>query len=90
MLDTSRCKKTVYPNDRWGCFHPHQCNKKIWKDDFCKIHHPDTEKLREEEKKKRWDIKRNQSAEYRLGEAIKIINTLRKENEDLKKALEGK
>ena len=42
MGERERCKQTVYPNDRWGAFHPHQCSKFATKDGYCKTHHPDT------------------------------------------------
>jgi hypothetical protein len=48
-MTDNRCSKDVYPNDRWGSFHPHKCKRSAWKDGFCKTHHP-------EEVKKRRDI----------------------------------
>ncbi len=49
-----KCKYKVYPHDRWGAFHPHQCHKNTWKDGYCKQHHPDTVKARDEAREKRW------------------------------------
>lgn len=41
-----QCVAKVYPNTRWGAFHPHRCTQKVWKDGFCKTHHPDSEEER--------------------------------------------
>jgi hypothetical protein len=39
-----QCSEKVYPNDRWGAFHPHQCSRKgsIKRDGkfYCKTHDP--------------------------------------------------
>jgi hypothetical protein len=56
-MNDSRCKKTVYPNEQWGAFHPHQCNRKVWKDEYCKQHHPDTVKERRDKRNKVWEEK---------------------------------
>ena len=52
--DKDRCKKKVYPSDMWGGFHGHQCHRKIWKDGYCKQHHPNTVKARMDTRDKRW------------------------------------
>lgn len=58
------CKEEVCPNDRWGAFHPHQCRRKIWKDGYCKQHHPDSAKKRAEEQAKRYEEKKKESPFY--------------------------
>ena len=55
FLKEDLCKKTVYPNEQWGAFHGHQCNKKAVKDGYCAIHHPDYEKAKQEAQSKRWE-----------------------------------
>jgi hypothetical protein len=51
------CKKMVSAAGQWGTFHPHQCTKKIWKDGWCKVHHPDSIKERNEQAMIRWNEK---------------------------------
>lgn len=51
------CKQTVYPNERRGSFYPHSCKKPIWKDGFCKVHHPDSQEKRAEESRIRFEKK---------------------------------
>jgi hypothetical protein len=46
-MDVTRCKEKVYGRKRYDQFYGHQCQKKIWKDGFCKQHHPDSIKERE-------------------------------------------
>lgn len=48
-----RCKESVYPSDRDGSFYPHQCERKAWKDGYCKQHHPDSVKERNEKARQR-------------------------------------
>ena len=77
------CKREVYPNERWGAFHPYQCSRKIWKDGYCKIHHPDTEAEREKKRTEKWERERENSLPVKY-------NKLIKEKEELIKWLEKK
>ncbi len=79
-----RCSQKVYPNELWGSFYPHQCHRKVWKDGFCKIHHPDSVKIREEKSRKRWEEKQKKDP---LIIALKKISQLEKENKTLKKQI---
>lgn len=55
-----KCKQKVY--DRSMRFpRPYQCSFNAVKDGFCKIHHPDTVKAREEKSLARWDAEREKS-----------------------------
>ncbi len=56
MIDT-KCKESVIPKERWGSFHKYQCTRNIWKDGYCKIHHPETKKKRDELSQKRFNGK---------------------------------
>ncbi len=56
-MDGKKCKETVYPNERWGSFHPHQCHKNIWKDGYCKQHHPETKEVRHKAREVAWKAK---------------------------------
>ncbi len=90
-MDTSKCKKTVYPNDRWGAFHGHQCHRKVWKDGFCKQHHPDTEEAHQEAKEKKWEKEREERKRndpyLLLRKANERIEELEAENTELKRKL---
>jgi len=52
--DPKRCKAAVWTPRAW---HAHQCPRKPWKDGWCKQHHPDTVKTREEAYEKRYKEK---------------------------------
>jgi len=52
--DYLQCKETVYPQERWGSFHGYRCTRNVWKDDYCKTHHPDCVKERQEKAQKRY------------------------------------
>ena len=47
-----RCSARVYPTDRWGAFHPYQCNKKsvVVRDGklYCKVHDPEYIKAKQD------------------------------------------
>lgn len=81
-----RCLEKVFPNEPWGGFHPYQCHKTVWKDGFCKIHHPDSVKMREEKSRRRWEEKQKRDP---LAVALKTISQLKKENEELKKQIKN-
>ena len=70
-MDYTRCVKKVMSG-----YHSHQCTRKIWKDGYCKQHHPNTVKARNEESNKRWEEKRKQSPRYKLEIAQKRIQYL--------------
>lgn len=38
-MDATKCKKNVSTLNGW---HNRQCSRKIWKDGFCRQHHPDS------------------------------------------------
>lgn len=81
-MDNNRCKKIV-----WSTWHGHQCRRKIWKDGYCKQHHPDTVKERDEARRKRWEEKQEISPWRLLQKASERIKELEKENKKLKKEL---
>jgi hypothetical protein len=86
IIDKTRCKQSVRDPGSWPSYH--QCYRKIWKDEFCKLHHPDTVEKREKEKEKRYKAKQKTETWYLLGEAYKKIKKLERENKKLKKRLE--
>ena len=75
--DTVYCKETVYPNDRWGSFHPHRCTRKAAKDGFCKMHHPDSVSERRQKSMDRYEQKLANSPYTRLGIAHEKIAELK-------------
>ncbi len=90
-METLRCGKRVYPNDRWGAFHPHQCHRKVWKDGFCKQHHPSIEEARQLAKEMKWEKEREERKRndpyLLLQKANKRIEELEAENTELKRKL---
>ncbi len=78
----SRCKEKVSPPDRWGSFHRHQCSRKVWRDGYCKQHHPDSVSARQElafkKDREKWESSPSQQ-----------VSILRRENEQLKKMLKN-
>lgn len=52
-----RCKQEVSGTGTWGVFHRHQCNRRAVKDGYCKQHHPDSVKKRQEESEERYHEK---------------------------------
>jgi hypothetical protein len=53
-MDKERCKAYVMEP---GGFHQHQCYKPIWRDGYCKIHHPTSVEKREKEKEERYELR---------------------------------
>ena len=49
-----KCKESVY--DARG-YYSRQCSRDAVKDGYCKQHHPDTIKKKEEARKAKWDAK---------------------------------
>jgi len=82
-----RCKEKVHPNDRWGSFHPRQCHAKIWKHGYCKIHHPDTVRIRQEAKEKRWE---EEKEKRRKNNPILLLQVANKQIEILKAEIKKK
>ncbi|MHA1345016.1 MAG: hypothetical protein ACTSO3_01315 [Candidatus Heimdallarchaeaceae archaeon] len=76
-LKKDYCKVLVWSPTGW---HRYQCSRKTVKDGFCKQHHPDSVKKREEEKERKFLEKQKNSPWHRL-------DKLGKEHEKLKKKL---
>jgi hypothetical protein len=78
LRSEKRCVETVYPNDQYGSFHGHQCNKMgIIKRDgkwYCKIHDPEYIKEKHLKLRDKWD------KQYKISqlnfEREQVINTL--------------
>lgn len=81
MEEKDRCQKRVY--DHTG-FHSVRCSRKAVKDGFCKQHHPDTVKARQERSDKAWREKFNNSPEMKLKRALEENEKLRAELETAK------
>lgn len=82
-----QCAEIVYSNEAWGSFHPHRCVKKVWKDIYCKIHHPESVKVRNKKAEEKWEEKRKNHPLILLRKANERIKELEIENEELKKKL---
>jgi hypothetical protein len=53
-MDKTRCKKRVWLQ---GGFVDYQCSRKIWKDGYCKQHHPETVEERQGKSDMKWEEK---------------------------------
>lgn len=81
-LIEGRCKETVSDNERWPSFH--QCYRKVWKDGYCKQHHPDTVSARAAERDAAYEEKRKLQPWYKLQLAEERIAELEAEIERLR------
>ena len=94
MSDETRCCKRVY--DSYSLI-GHPCTRKVWKDGFCKTHHPETVKARQEESTRRYKEKWDNSPINKLGKrcqqfesALRTIHSFATEphNADIRKMCE--
>lgn len=60
-LDPTLCKKMVYASGMW---HSYQYTRKIWKDEYCKQHHPETVAERNKKADEKWQQKQLESLPY--------------------------
>jgi hypothetical protein len=82
-MDETKCKASVYR----GCWSRRsRCDRKPWKDGWCKQHHPDSVAARKEARDKQWTEKWRQHPVYKLQEAQKRIAELEAEIAVLRKA----
>jgi len=75
-----RCIKRI--NDQGG-YHTHQCSREIWKDGFCKLHHPDTVRQRTDETEARWKAKMADTPMAKAGKRIQELEARVKELEGI-------
>ena len=87
-IDPARCKEAVYSGDIWSGYVP--CSRKVWKDGYCKQHHPDTVAERKRKADEKWRLAQENSPYTRLEKAIARVkqleaerDLLREENEKL-------
>jgi hypothetical protein len=76
MID-DRCVESVREPGMWPRFH--QCHRKEWKDAYCKQHHPETIKAREEKARAAWEVKKKKEPWYLLQKAKERIAELEAE-----------
>jgi len=73
-MNEDRCKEQVFPRDRYGSFHPHQCERKAVEKGFCRQHGPSKAKTRQEHSDRLVAIT---DLEYRLKDAAaEIVRTV--------------
>lgn len=72
-----RCKQSVASPGRFGSFHPHQCSRYVWKDGYCKQHHPDTKEARLKANEDTWKRKQRMSPAHRLVRTNKCLTHFR-------------
>ena len=81
MTDPTRCKERVYGIGVW---HDYQCNRKAWKDGYCKQHHPDTVAERRRKSDEKYEKLQENSPWNLLRKANERIKELEAEVERLK------
>ena len=72
-MDATRCKEKISGSGRYGGFHLHQCSRKIWKDGYCKTHHPDSVNERSKKSMEDWQKKEANSPLNRAKQRIKEL-----------------
>lgn len=77
------CMRTVYPKNGFGSISGHRCGRPIWKDGWCKVHHPNSVMARQIESKAKWDKKMAELNKDPLIQAQKRIAELEKQVEQL-------
>lgn len=85
-MDETRCREEVQKRLGWGYFY--QCSRKIWKDGYCKQHHPESVKKRQEKATRRHEESQKKTCWYKLNEAQKTIVDQAAEIKRLKAELE--
>jgi hypothetical protein len=78
----THCKQSVPAQAGWGF---NQCSRKAVKDGFCKQHHPDAVKAREEASEKKWEEKHAKSPWNLLKIANERIRELEQKLEEKEK-----
>lgn len=79
-MKEERCKKIVYGSHWW---HRHQCLRNVWKNGYCKQHHPDSVKERERKSEERWKKKQENSLWNQLTKARQKIKELEEKIKEL-------
>jgi len=74
-----KCKENVMHG-----FHLYSCSRKPWKDGFCKQHHPETVKARDEERTRKYNEKQACSPWRLLEKANARIVELEAELQELR------
>jgi hypothetical protein len=67
-----KCQRQLYR----GTYHSSPCKRNVWKDGYCRIHHPETVAARHAKREARWEEEKKQSAWYKLEQAEKRIAEL--------------
>jgi hypothetical protein len=74
--DETKCKKQVWDRSIWRS---HRCSYNVWKDGYCKIHHPDSVKQRAADSVKRLEERWKRSPWGAASARIKILEQELKE-----------
>lgn len=82
-MDAARCKEMI-----WCGWHMCQCSRKIWKDGYCKQHHPDSVKEREKKRDERYEAKKAKSPWRLLEKANARIKELEAKMKEFESEIE--
>lgn len=82
-MSKDKCKQTVYSKERYGSLRGYQCSRKAVQDGYCKQHHPDNVKVRQEQNMQKYQERLNNlpivSAQQRIERLEQQIRDLGKE-----------
>jgi len=81
-----RCSVSVHDEGMWPTFHP--CSRNVWKDGYCKQHHPDTVAERRAASDRRYEEKRKAAPWYKVEQANKRIAELEAKIEVLNEVMD--
>jgi hypothetical protein len=69
------CKESIRISGMWPTYR--SCSRKAIKDGYCKQHHPDSVKKRQEARMKRYEETKKMTADYQLVVALETIKDLK-------------
>ena len=82
--DPAKCKEKV-----WDGWNSRQCSRSVWRDGYCKQHHPDEVKKRRDAAMERYEEKLKKSPYVRLADAKERIAELESEVKSLRQQLDA-
>ena len=68
MMREGYCKESIMTG-----FHSHQCSRRDWKDGYCKQHHPDSVRARQEKSMRKYEEKVKNSPWNQLKETRALL-----------------
>lgn len=79
-----QCREKISGSGRYGSFNMRHCSKKVWKDGYCKVHHPSSAEERLHKSAMLWEEKMKKEPHFLLQKANERIIELENEIQLLK------